>query len=350
MKSPIFLSIVAPCFNEATNLVEFHRRVSAACERSCGVGAEWELVLVNDGSRDHTLQVMQRLVLEDPHVVVVNLARNYGHQIALTAGLQYCRGERILIIDADLQDPPELLVTMMRVMDQQGADVVYGQRRTRAGETRFKTLTAALFYRLLRKTVEIQIPLDTGDFRLMSRRTLDVLNAMPEQHRFIRGMVSWIGLRQVPVLYDRQPRYAGVTGYSLFKMLRFASDAITSFSVVPLRLASFAGATVGALGLLGLVYTLSSWLLGATVVGWTSIATLILIIGGIQLLMLGVFGEYLGRLYMEMKRRPLFVVDAVLCAPSNALGSLPSPTVAPGTFTHSEALHNAAAPRVPTMG
>ena len=329
MNSKVFLSIVAPCFNEAINLVEFHRRVSSACTGVSGLGTKWEIVLVNDGSQDQTFQLMQELVRNDPRVVAVNLSRNYGHQIALTAGLQFCRGERVLIIDADLQDPPELLATMMQIMDGQDADVVYGQRRVRAGETRFKTMTARIFYRLLRRLVEVHIPLDTGDFRLMNRRTLDVLNAMPEQHRFIRGMVSWIGLRQVPVMYDRAPRHGGVTGYSLVKMLRFACDAITSFSVLPLRLASFAGGTAGVLGLLGLVYTLSSWLVGATVAGWTSVATLILIIGGIQLLMLGIFGEYLGRLYMEAKRRPLFVVDSVLCVSTDAVDSYPISALAP---------------------
>jgi len=314
----VILSVVAPCFNEAANLPEFHRRVAAICESVLGRTAEWEIVLVNDGSRDQTLEVMRRLVQNDTHVRAISLSRNYGHQIALTAGLQHCRGERILIIDADLQDPPELLADMMRVMDELDADVVYGQRRSRAGETRFKTFSAKAFYRLLQRLIEIQIPADTGDFRLMSRRAVDVLNRMPEQHRFIRGMVSWIGLRQVPVQYDRHARYAGATGYPLLKMLHFAIDAITSFSVLPLRLASFAGVITGTLGLFALAYTVGSWLLGATVVGWTSMATLILIIGGAQLLMLGVFGEYLGRLYLEAKRRPLFVVDAVLGARDDA--------------------------------
>lgn len=324
MKSPVFLSVVAPCFNEAANLTEFHRRVTAACESLCGSVLEWELVLINDGSRDATLKVMLRLTQDDPRVVAINLARNYGHQIALTAGLQHCRGERVLIIDADLQDPPELLASMMRVMDEHDADVVYGQRRSRAGETRFKTFTAAVFYRLLRQLIDVQIPLDTGDFRLMNRRTLDVLNQMPEHHRFIRGMVSWIGLRQVPMQYDREPRHAGTTGYSFLKMLRFAADAITSFSVLPLRLASFAGAVTGMLGLLGLGYAFASWLSGAAAAGWTSIATLILFIGGVQLSMLGVFGEYLGRLYMEAKRRPLFVVDAIFSAPASATNRAPA--------------------------
>jgi glycosyltransferase involved in cell wall biosynthesis len=304
----MFLSVVAPCFNEADNLIEFHRRVAAVCN---GLGA-WELILVNDGSTDTTLDLIQDLVRRDPHVTGINLARNYGHQIALTAGLRYCSGEYILILDADLQDPPELLDEMLRLMDQQSADVVYGQRRARPGETWFKTRTALLFYRLMRRLVDIDLPLDAGDFRLMNQRTVAVLNSMPEQHRFIRGMVAWIGLRQVPLLYDRDPRQAGETHYPLHRMIRLAFDAITGFSVMPLRLASMAGAGVGVIGLLLLTYTLVGWLSGRVVQGWTSMTSLMLILGGAQLLLLGIFGEYLGRLYIEVKRRPLFVVDRVL--------------------------------------
>ena len=304
----MFLSVVAPCFNEADSLAEFHRRVAAVCT---GLGS-WELILVNDGSTDTTLDVIHRLVRLDPHVVGINLARNYGHQIALTAGLRHCGGEYILILDADLQDPPELLDDMLRLMDEQAADVVYGQRRARAGETWFKTRTASLFYRLMRRLIDIEIPLDTGDFRLMNQRTAAVLNSMPEQHRFIRGMVAWIGLRQVPLLYDRDPRYAGETHYPLYRMIRLAFDAITGFSVMPLRLASLTGVAIGGVGLLLLVYTVLAWLSGRVVEGWTSLMTLMLILGGAQLLLLGVFGEYLGRLYIEAKRRPLFIVDRVL--------------------------------------
>jgi glycosyltransferase involved in cell wall biosynthesis len=304
----MFLSVVAPCFNEADNLGEFHRRVAAVCE---GLGA-WELILVNDGSTDTTFDLIRNLVRRDLHVIGVNLARNYGHQIALTAGLHYCTGEYILILDADLQDPPELLDEMLRLMDQQDADVVYGQRRARAGETWFKTRTAALFYRLMRRLVDIDLPLDAGDFRLMNQRTVAVLNNMPEQHRFIHGMVAWIGLRQVPLLYDREPRRAGETHYPLHRMIRLAFDAITGFSVMPLRLASLAGAGVGVIGLLLLTYTLVGWLTGQALQGWTSMTSLMLILGGAQLMLLGIFGEYLGRLYIEVKRRPLFVVDRVL--------------------------------------
>ena len=279
---------------------------------ACGGLASWELILVNDGSTDATWDGMTGLARRDPHVVCVNLARNYGHQIALTAGLRHCQGEYILILDADLQDPPELLDDMLRLMREQDADVVYGQRRARTGETWFKTQTASLFYRLMRRLVDIEIPLDTGDFRLMNRRTAAVLNDMPEQHRFIRGMVSWIGLKQLPILYDRDARHAGETNYPLHKMIRLALDAITGFSVIPLRLASMTGTAIGGIGLLLLIYTIGGWMTGRVVEGWTSLMIVMLILGGAQLLLLGIFGEYLGRLYLESKRRPLFVVDRVV--------------------------------------
>jgi dolichol-phosphate mannosyltransferase len=308
-RSPPLLSIVAPCLNEAAVLPSFHRRAAAAARDA--VGDDFEIVLINDGSFDGTWQVMRDLAGIDPHVIGVNLSRNHGHQLALTAGLSLCRGRRVLIIDADLQDPPELLAEMMARMDA-GADVVFGQRRARVGETAFKTGTAALFYRLLRRLVDVEIPADTGDFRLISRRALDVLNAMPEQFRFIRGMVSWIGLRQEALLYDRAQRAAGETKYPLWKMLRFAVDAITSFSIVPLRLAAALGVMLG-LGSGSLMsYALGSWLSGHTVSGWTSLMMVVLIVGSAQLMVLGVFGEYLGRLYMEAKRRPLFVIDSVV--------------------------------------
>jgi polyisoprenyl-phosphate glycosyltransferase len=302
------LSIVAPCYNEEACLPEFHRQASAAARAA--VGEDYEIVLVNDGSRDRTLVVMQALAASDPHVVAVDLSRNFGHQKALSAGLQFARGDRVLAIDADLQDPPALLREMMALMDA-GNDVVYGQRRRRAGETRFKTASAALFYRLLRRLTEIDIPADTGDFRLMNRRTVEVFKAMPEEFRFIRGLIAWIGLNQVPVLYDRDARYAGATAYPLRKMITFAVDAITGFSVVPLRLVSWAGVVASAASLVMFAYTVLEWLRGATVIGWASLASIVLIIGGLQLLFLGVLGEYVGRIYMESKHRPLFVVREV---------------------------------------
>lgn len=303
------LSVVAPCYNEAQNLPELHRRVQNSCEPL--VGSAYELVLVNDGSTDASWEVMRRLAADDGTVAAVNLSRNHGHQLALSAGLSICRGERVLIIDADLQDPPELLPEMMRLMDD-GADVVYGTRRERQGEGVFKLWTASAFYRFLGALTEVPIPRDTGDFRLMSRRALDVLLSMPEQDRFIRGMVSWIGLTQVPIRYDRAPRFWGTTKYPLGHMIRFAIDAITGFSVKPLRIASYLGAAAAGLGILLLLYTAHSWLVHDTVRGWTSLMAVVLVMGSVQLLVLGVIGEYLGRLYMEAKRRPLFVIEQVV--------------------------------------
>ncbi|MBK8480271.1 MAG: glycosyltransferase family 2 protein [Proteobacteria bacterium] len=306
------LSVVIPCFNEEDCLGELCRRVTAACV-DC-VAQDYELVLVNDGSGDGTWAAIAELARQDARVVGVDLSRNHGHQLALTAGLTVCQGERVLIIDADLQDPPELVGAMMQAMDQEGADVVYGQRRERAGETAFKKASAALFYRVLRSMTDVDIPLDTGDFRLISRRALEALLAMPEQHRFVRGMVSWIGFHQTPLLYDRAERFSGVTKYPLSKMVRFALDAITGFSIRPLRLASYFGLLLAVPAFLLLVYTLYSWLAGHTVQGWTSLMVVVLFLGSAQMIVLGVFGEYVGRLYMEAKRRPLFVIRAIVGA------------------------------------
>jgi polyisoprenyl-phosphate glycosyltransferase len=316
------LSVVVPCYNEEDSVPEFHRRMTQAAKAAV---ARYEIVYVDDGSTDRTWERLRALAAGDDRVVAVKLSRNHGHQLALTAGFAQCRGARILVIDADLQDPPELLGAMLALLED-GADVVYGQRRSRSGETRFKTATAAVFYRLLRRLVDIDIPLDAGDFRLMSRRALDVLNAMPEHHRFIRGMVSWIGMRQVPIAYDRDPRYAGETKYPLRKMIRFAIDAITGFSVAPLRAATFLGMAAALLSLALMVYTLGSWLLGETIAGWTSLTSIVLLIGSVQLIVLGIIGEYLGRLYLETKRRPLFVIESVVAQPHAE--PAPRPTIA----------------------
>jgi dolichol-phosphate mannosyltransferase len=303
------LSVVSPCYNEEGSLAELHRRLSAACRGE--VGEDYEIVLVDDGSTDRTRSIIADLCGSDPRIVGVILSRNHGHQLALSAGLHVCRGRRILIIDADLQDPPELLGPMMKLMDE-GADVVYGQRRVRRGEPPFKKISAALFYRLLNSLVDIEIPFDAGDFRLMSRRTLDELNRMPEQHRFIRGMVSWIGFRQVPLRYERQRRFAGETKYPLRKMLRFAFDAISGFSIVPLRIATYLGFLCAILGLVFLAYTVYSYVTGIALQGWTTLMAVILILGSGQLLVLGVIGEYLGRLFMQSKNRPLFVIEEIV--------------------------------------
>lgn len=303
------LSVIVPCLNEAEGLNELHNRLTTICCQE--TGKSFELIFVNDGSTDATLDVLRELAAADPRAVIVNLSRNYGHQLALTAGLSLCQGQRVLIIDADLQDPPELLPAFMKAMDE-GADVVYGQRICRNGDPWFKRATAALFYRLMGRLSDTSMPQDTGDFRLISRRAVEILNKMPERSRFLRGMMGWIGLKQAAVPYERAPRHAGKTKYPFGKMLRFAFDGLTSFSILPLRLASYMGAAFGGVGLILLLYVLRAWLAGETVQGWTSLMVVVLVIGSAQLICLGVFGEYLGRLYMESKQRPLFIIESVI--------------------------------------
>lgn len=297
------ISVVAPCYNEQEVLPEFCRRALAACEPF----GSYELIVVDDGSSDGTWRVIHEHASRDEHVVGIRLSRNHGHQLALTAGLAHATGDRILIIDADLQDPPELLREMMAMADD-GADVVYGRRRHRAGESRFKLYTAHLFYRLLRSLSDVDIPEDTGDFRLITRSVLDVFNRMPEQARFIRGMISWVGFDQRPLLYDRQSRSAGSSKYPVRKMVHFAINALTSFSTKPLRLAAYLGLCVGAFCVFATVYLIFAHYLGYTVPGWTSLIVVILLAAALQLFVLGIIGEYLGRLFIESKGRPLYVV------------------------------------------
>jgi dolichol-phosphate mannosyltransferase len=303
------LSIVVPCFNEEACLGELHGRLSAAARSVAG--ESYEIVFVNDGSRDRSWEMMQALSHGDPHLVAINLSRNHGHQLALTAGLDLCSGERILIIDADLQDPPELLPEMIATLERQNADVVYAVRRQRAGETAFKLATAKIFYRVLSRLAEIDIPRDTGDFRLMSRRALDAFLALPEQARFIRGMVAWVGFRQVPIVYDRAERHAGETKYPLSKMMRFALDAVTGFSTAPLRMASHIGLWLVAASALIVLYIAFGFFTGRATQGWTSLMLVVVVLGAVQMFVLGMIGEYLGRLYIESKRRPLYIVSDI---------------------------------------
>ena len=322
VNSTPWISVVVPCFNEEQVLPELCRRLVGVCQQ---LGTSYEIILINDGSKDRTWEQLRHLAKTNPHLVLVNLSRNHGHQLALSAGLSVCAGQRVLIIDADLQDPPELLPAMLGLMDQ-GADVVYGQRRQRAGETFFKRFTARLFYRIIRRLTDTPIPVDTGDFRLMSRRALDVLLRMPERHRFIRGMVSWIGFNQQPILYDRCARFAGETKYPFRKMLRFAIDAVTAFSIKPLALASYTGFVAAVFAMVLLCYSFVSWLRGGTVAGWTSIMAGVALLGSVQLLVLGIFGEYLGRLYEQSKGRPLFIIEQVVRFPTGTskVGNAPN--------------------------
>lgn len=302
----MLLSIVVPCYNEDAVLPELHRRLITVFEEI--QNARVELIYTDDGSHDRTPQILRELQANDPRVRVITLSRNFGHQIAVTAGLEHATGDAVVIIDADLQDPPEVIPEMIQRW-QDGYQVVYGMRAKRAGETTFKLWTAKAFYRLINRLSEIEIPLDVGDFRLLDRKVVDVLLAMPERDRFLRGMVSWIGFKQIAVIYDRAPRGAGESKYPLMKMLRFAVDSVISFSFVPLRLAIWVGFGAIAASFAGIVYALVIRLYTTDWVrGWASIFTALLFLGGVQLITLGIVGEYVGRIYAEVKLRPLYVV------------------------------------------
>jgi len=301
------LSVVVPCYNEEEVMLASYERLHKVLQ---GLSAyRHELILVNDGSRDRTLELLRGIAAKDPQVKVLSFSRNFGHQIAITAGLDNCKGDAAVVIDADLQDPPEVIIEMVKAWEE-GAEVVYGKRRVREGESVFKLLSAKYFYRFINRLADVDIPLDTGDFRLMDRRALDALLGMREQHRFVRGMVAWVGFRQLALEYDREPRFAGVTKYPLKKMLRLATDAILGFSNVPLRLATIIGFLTSILAFAGILYTLYAKLFtDETVLGWTFLMIAILFIGGITLLVLGIIGEYIGRIYSEIKRRPLYIVS-----------------------------------------
>lgn len=307
-KPVLALSVVVPCYNEAGAVPILLPRLLNACRK---VGEDFEIILVNDGSDDPTWTMIERGIATDRRIVGVNLARRYGQQIALSAGLSVAKGERILIIDADLQDPPELLPEMMQLMDN-GADVVYGLRRKRSGESFFKRMTAAVFYRFMQMIGDNTLPADAGDFRLISRRVWALLQNMPERQRYLRGMIAWVGLKQVPLTYDRAARANGRSHYDLRQMVNFALDGITGFSVVPLRMSLWMSLGCGALALFLLFYVGLSWLFFGTIRGWTSLACMMLFFFGLQFFCIGMIGEYVGRIYLESKQRPLFVIDRVI--------------------------------------
>jgi glycosyltransferase involved in cell wall biosynthesis len=303
------LSVVIPCFNEEGNIFELHKRVTQTSKKS--FSSAYEIIFINDGSIDSTWNIIKQLAKEDKHVVGINLSRNHGHQIALSAGLSFVSGDVILIMDADLQDPPELLPNMLKIYNQ-GCDVVFGVRRKREGETLFKKVSAYLFYRFINSFSDSMIPKDTGDFRLVSRRVVDLLIAMPEQYRFIRGMVAWTGFKQLPVYYDRGKRFAGETHYPFRKMVQFALDAVTGFSIKPLRIASYLGFLMFFISIFFFLYIILNYINGTPVKGWSSIICSLLFLNGVQLLMIGLIGEYIGRVYVQSKNRPLFVISEVI--------------------------------------
>lgn len=300
---PIY-SIVAPIFNEEETLPHFYARIIQVME---GLGEPFELILVNDGSRDTSYKVMKGLYEQDPRVHIIDFSRNFGHQIAISAGLDYARGKAVVVIDSDLQDPPEVIPDLIARW-KDGAEVVYAQRTSRVGETKFKLITASLFYRLIDRITSVHIPRNVGDFRLMDRAVVDTLIQLREHHRFMRGLSSWVGFRQEAVMYDRHERFAGSTKYPLVKMISFSLDAITSFSHLPLQLAATLGFILAGISLLGIVIAAFLRLVTDAIVGQASTLILVLFLGGIQLIFLGIIGEYLGRIYDEVRARPLYIV------------------------------------------
>ncbi len=304
------LSVVVPLFNEEGNVAPLLERIVAIVKRLPG-SPSYEIVLVNDGSTDATLDAIRAEMARRPHVVLVSLSRNFGHQLAATAGIEIATGDAVVLMDGDLQDPPELIESFLERW-RSGYDVVYAVRRTRKGESAFKIFTASLFYRTIKRLTKVSIPVDTGDFRLMSRRVVEALRRSPERHRFLRGMVSWVGFSQTGVDYDRDERLSGTTKYPLPKMVRFAIDGITSFSDIPLRFASYFGFVVSAIAfvyaLVVLGYKLFSLNPPGYTPGWASTICAVLFLGGVQLMSLGILGEYIGRVYDEVKGRPLYLI------------------------------------------
>ena len=308
-KTPVLVSIVVPVYNEAENIVAFHQKI---CEVMAKTPYSFELLFVDDGSKDASVVLLDQICRQDERVRMLVLSRNFGHQIAVTAGLDYARGDAVVVIDADLQDPPEVILDLVAKW-REGYEVVYAVRAERKGETWFKEFTAKAFYRIIFSITDINIPMDTGDFRLMDRKVVEALKTMKEKHRFMRGMSVWVGFRQVGVNYVRAERYAGETKYPLKKMLKFAMDGITSFSYFPLQLATFVGFVAAALAILGIIATVILRLTGShAFYGQASTLVAVLFLGGVQLIFLGIIGEYLGRIYDEVKGRPLYIVREAL--------------------------------------
>ena len=300
------LSIVVPAYNEEAVLVEFHRRLAASLD---GLSERAEILFVNDGSSDRTVAVLDQLRACDPRVAVLDLSRNFGKEVALTAGLHHARGAAVVVIDADLQDPPELIPQLVATWRERGADVVYAQRIARAGEGPLKRGTAHLFYALMQRVGRIHIPPDTGDFRLLSRRAIKALREYPEHHRFMKGLFTWIGFEQVAVTYERDPRQAGSSKWSWLKLINLAIEGITSFTAAPLRFASVLGLIIASVAFIDALYIIYKTVrYGEAVAGYPSLMTAVLFLGGVQLTAIGILGEYLGRVFNETKRRPLYHV------------------------------------------
>jgi glycosyltransferase involved in cell wall biosynthesis len=299
------LSLILPVYNEEEVISELHKRLQELLRR---LNLDTEVVFVDDGSRDDSFDLLRNLSRDEPRYRILSFARNFGHQAAITAGIDYARGSAIVIMDADLQDPPEVILDMVAKW-REGSDVVYAVRRQRAGESAFKRLTARWFYRVFAAMIPIDVPLDAGDFRLMSRRVVIALRSLRETHRFVRGMVAWVGFKQTDVSYDRPGRFAGTTKYPLRKMIRFALDGITSFSILPLRFSTYLGIlmSIASLGIAAwALYT--KLVLQRTVPGWTAIVVIVALLASVQFVMIGILGEYVGRIFEEVKGRPLYIV------------------------------------------
>ena len=303
------VTLVVPVFNEEEVLGAFYERTSRALGSIESMS--YELIFIDDGSRDTSYEQLAAFAARDPHVRVIKFSRNFGHQIAISAGIDHARGDCVAVIDADLQDPPEVLADMVSQW-KQGFDVVYGVRSDRAGETRLKLWTASMFYKMLGRLTNIHIPANVGDFRLMSRRVIDQVKTLREKDRFVRGLVSWVGFRQTGVTYQRDARYAGETKYPFRKMLKFSFDGITSFSTLPLKLATWMGTITALIAVIYLLGVVVQKLLGYTVQGWATIMVAMLFMGSVQLICLGILGEYVGRIFNEVKPRPMYVVEEIL--------------------------------------
>ncbi|HSB64296.1 MAG TPA: glycosyltransferase family 2 protein [Thermoanaerobaculia bacterium] len=319
------ISVALPVFNEADNLDELNERLTRVLDAT---GRSWEIVYVDDGSSDSSFEKMAAFARKDPRLRALRFSRNFGHQMALTAGVDAARGRIVAVMDADLQDPPELLSEMLKKVDE-GYEVVYAQRTKREGESAFKLWTAHVFYRLLERWTNVEIPVDVGDFRLMGPRAVAAFRRLRERHRFIRGMTAWVGFRQVGVPYVRPARARGETKFPLRKMLRFAIDGLTSFSHVPLQLATWLGFLVSAFAFLYILVVLVLWILKINVPGWTTLMVFVLLLGGVQLTVIGVLGEYLGRIYDEVKGRPLYLVAEEVGGDADA----PPPEAASASLT-----------------
>ncbi len=307
-------TIVIPVFNEELGVHALHERVAGVADKLIHLG-KFEIIYVNDGSRDRSGELLDAIALRDPRARVLHFSRNFGHQMAITAGLEWASGHTVTVMDADLQDPPELIEAFIGKWCQ-GYDVVFGTRETRVGETWFKLATAKLFYRLIRRMTNVEIPVDTGDFRLMDRCAVDALASLPERHRFVRGLVSWVGFKQVGVPYARDARRFGDTHYPFRKMLRFALDGLTSFSIIPLQMATWVGFLAALAAFVGIGITIYyKFCSNLTIPGWSSLMLVVLFLGGVQLMALGVIGEYLGRTYDESRRRPLYLLSRVVGFP-----------------------------------